>query len=109
MESQENDPFPIDRASLLHDARVMLKDMPKAVRGHGPQGCPGVGITCIEPHLIGHNGGGFEFGGQDALEGERFSMFADWDIHAKRYVHVWASFARIFRAPYVVNLDEALS
>lgn len=93
---------------LVARARKLLVGMPQRVRGHGIEGCSGIGITCIEPHALGP-GSNAAWSDDDPLEGLHYDVFADYDLHAQQYVRVWASFPRILERAHTVDVSEALA
>lgn len=92
---------------IVARARKLLVGMPRHVRGHDAKRCAGGGITCIEPHLLG-NGTDSWYSNDEPLEGVRYDILADYDLHAGRYVRVYASFPRPLMRAHTVDVSEAL-
>ena len=76
---------------LLQWAREALHPMPKRIAHYHERG-DDCGLRCIETHLIA--GERSTFSGKDIVWGPSAAMtlFASWDIHARRYESVWAMY-----------------
>jgi hypothetical protein len=102
---------------LIDQARKIMVGQPKTIRGVcDTRFCnQGRSIRCSEVHNLGGVGAP-TFSDQDAItwktggvpESAHGVLTAMWDIHAKRYAHVYAYFVRVNGRPDVYLLDEIL-
>ena len=53
------------------------------------------GARCVVVHLLGNGPAADAFRGDEPLEGYRYMLLADWNIHERRYERVVAYFPRL--------------
>jgi len=87
-------------AELISLCRAALVGMPGVERPH-PQPCGIRGGTCLEPHLLPFPVG---FAGPEGT-----TIYADWDLHVRRYVRILVVVPRLGTDSLRVDCSQALA